>query len=105
MYALIKTGGKQLRVREGAVYTVEKLLGEPGAETTFSDVLLLGREDGEVKLGTPLVAGAVVKGTIVEQMRDAKKIHRRYKNKTRSSSRRGHRQYITRVLITSVAGF
>lgn len=104
MYALIKTGGKQLQVREGEVYSVEKLPGESGSEAIFDEVLLLSK-DGEVKLGTPLVDGAVVKGKIVSQCRDVKKIHRRYKNKTRSSSRRGHRQYITRVIITSVDGF
>ncbi len=69
MYAVIKTGGKQYRVTSGDVLKVEKLAGEEGKEIVFNEVLALGDT-----IGTPLVAGASVKATVLKQARDAKVI-------------------------------
>ncbi len=97
MYAVIKTGGKQYRVAKGDVLKVEKLAGEEGKKVVFDEVLALGDT-----IGTPLVAGAVVKGEILKQARDAKIIV--FKKKRRQNYRRknGHRQYITLVKITDL---
>ena len=65
MYAVIKTGGKQYRVKAGDLLVVEKLDGEPGAEVSFGEVLMLG-DGGEVTLGAPTVAGAAVTATLIE---------------------------------------
>ena len=97
MYAVIKTGGKQYRVTSGDVLKVEKLAGEEGKEIVFNEVLALGDT-----IGTPLVAGASVKATVLKQARDAKVIV--FKKKRRQNYRRknGHRQNITIVKITDL---
>lgn len=100
-YAVIRTGGKQYKVGEGAVLAVERLDGEASDKVVFDEVLLTA-ENGKVTVGSPTVAGATVEGEIVSQRRDAKKIHFRFKNKTRSGVTRGHRQYLTDVKITNV---
>lgn len=66
MYAIIKTGGKQYRVAEGDVITIEKLDAEANAAVTFDEVLTVVN-DGDVKVGAPLVDGAKVTGTVLEQ--------------------------------------
>ncbi len=97
MYAVIKTGGKQYRVASGDVIKVEKIAGEEGKEVVFNEVLAMGDV-----IGTPLVAGASVKATVLKQTRDAKVII--FKKKRRHNYRRknGHRQSITLVKITDV---
>ena len=71
MYAVIKTGGKQYRVQAGDVLVVEKLAGEPGANLTFSDVLMIG-DDAGTTVGAPTVAGAVVTGALLETRKGEK---------------------------------
>ena len=71
MYAVVRTGGKQLRVEPGAAVRVEKLAGSVGDRVELDEVLLVGAEDG-AKIGTPLVAGAKVVGTITDQGRGPK---------------------------------
>ena len=102
MYAVIRTGGKQYRVAEGDVLRVEKIAGDAGAEVTFADVLLLGGTDSP-KVGTPLVEGAQVMGTIVRQDKHRKVLHFR-KEKEGWTRRRGHRQPFTEVKVTSIRG-
>ena len=99
MYAVIKTGGKQYKVATGDVVKVEKIAGEEGKEVIFNEVLALGET-----VGTPLVAGASVKATVLKQAKDAKVII--FKKKRRHNYRRknGHRQQITLVKITDVCG-
>jgi large subunit ribosomal protein L21 len=100
-YAVIRTGGKQYRVSPGARLTVEKLIGEPGQQVEFAEVLLRGNGES-VEIGAPLVAGAAVRGVILEQDRGPRILV--YKKKRRKNYRRrmGHRQYETTVQITSV---
>ena len=103
MYAVIKTGGKQYRVQAGDVLIVEKLAGEPGAELTFNDVLMVGDAAG-VTVGAPLVDGAVVTGALLEtrkgeKVKIFKKIRRQGYRRTR-----GHRQTESVVRVLSVAG-
>ncbi len=101
MYAVVQSGGKQYRVEEGGLITVERLAGETGAAVTLGDVLLVA--DGEnVKAGTPKVAGASVKAEIVAQGKGAKVLVFHYKNKTRARKLRGHRQRLTTLRITKI---
>ena len=103
MYAVIKTGGKQYRVKPGDMLIVEKLTGDAGAEVSFDQVLALG-EGADVQLGAPLVEGALVKATLVEtrkgeKIKIFKKIRRQGYRRTR-----GHRQQETVLRVTSIAG-
>ena len=97
MYAVIKTGGKQYKVTSNDVIKIEKIAGDAGSEVVFNEVLAMGEN-----VGTPLVAGASVKGKIVKQAKDAKVIV--FKKKRRQNYRRknGHRQNITIVKITDL---
>lgn len=99
MYAVIKTGGKQYKVAPGDVLKIEKVAGEAGSEVVFNEVLAL-----DETVGTPLVAGASVKASVIKQARDAKIIV--FKKKRRQNYRRknGHRQDITLVKITDILG-
>lgn len=104
MYALIETGGKQYRVAPGDVLDVERLVdaGEPGAAVEFDRVLLVSGDDG-VTVGTPMVEGAVVKASVVDQVRGPKV--RVFKMKRRKGYRRtrGHRQELLRVRIEDIS--
>ncbi len=101
MYAIIRTGGKQYRVQPGDVVRVEQLDGEVGQSVTLGDVLLLGGE-GEPRVGSPLLAGVSVVGTVVEQDRSAKIRVFKYKKRKHYRRTRGHRQAFTAVRIDAV---
>ena len=100
-FAIIKTGGKQYKVRKGSILKVEKLEGEKGASLTFNEVLLTADKDSVV-VGTPLVKGAKVEGKIVRQTRDEKKITFKYSSKARTRRKKGHKQHLTEIEIVSV---
>ncbi|AFS00327.1 50S ribosomal protein L21 [Lentilactobacillus buchneri] len=100
MYAVITTGGKQYKVSEGDAIYVEKLDAEEGAKVTFDQVVMVGGDS--VKVGTPLVDGASVTGTVEKQGRQKKIIIFRYKPKKGSRSKKGHRQPYTKVVIDSI---
>jgi len=102
MYAVIETGGKQYRVQEGDVITVEKLNVSAGDDITFDKVLLLN--DGEkVQVGTPIVESAKVFGTVVENGKGEKVIIFKYKAKKDYRKKQGHRQPYTMVKIESLS--
>lgn len=101
MYAVVETGGKQIRVREGDVVEVEKLAGEAGTEVTFDRVLCLSG-DGRLVPGNPIVKGASVVGRVERQGRGKKIIVFRYKSKVNYRKKTGHRQSFTRVRITEI---
>ncbi len=102
MYAVIQTGGKQVRVAVGDVVQVERVPGEVGENVVFDQVLMLGGNDN-VKLGAPTLDGVQVKGTVVEQGRDRKVVIYTYKRRQNSNRRRqGHRQSFTAVKIDSI---
>jgi large subunit ribosomal protein L21 len=102
VYAIIQTGGKQYRVAPGDVLRVERLPGERGDAVQLDQVLLVSDDLGSVRVGTPLVANARVKGQIVRQGR-AKKVLV-FKKKRRKGYKRtqGHRQYFTAVQIQEI---
>ena len=103
MYAVIKTGGTQYRVAKDDIITIEKLDGEAGASLEFGEVLMVG-EGTSVKVGAPTVAGAKVTGELVEQTRGPKVIAFKKRRRKNSRRKRGHRQDLTKVRITSIVG-
>lgn len=102
MYAVIETGGKQYRVQEGDVITIEKLNAQAG-ETVIFDKVLLMSDGKEVKVGTPYLETAVT-GTVVENGKGKKVIIFKYKSKKDYRKKQGHRQPYTAVKIESLAG-
>lgn len=102
MYAVIETGGKQYRVQEGDVITVEKLKVSAGDDIAFDRVLVLN--DGEnVQVGTPVLESAKVFGTVVENGKGEKVIIFKYKSKKDYRKKQGHRQPYTMVKIESLS--
>src|SRR5439155_25707832 len=101
-YAVIRTGGKQYRVAAGDVLRIERLAGDVGAPVEFTEVLLTGG-DGAVRIGTPLVDGVLVRGTIIDQGRDRKILVYKKKRRKNYRRRRGHRQSVTTVRVTEIA--
>lgn len=102
MYAVIATGGKQFKVQEQDIVTMERIEGETGAKVTFGEVLAVG-EGADLKVGTPFVADAKVEGEIVEQLRGPKLIAFKMKRRKGYRKRKGHRQELTKVKITAIA--
>jgi large subunit ribosomal protein L21 len=101
VYAVVRTGGKQYRVQEGRPVRIERISGNPGDTVELGEVLLIG-EGAEVTVGAPTVAGARVVGTIWEQGRGRKIVVFRYKSKTRSRKKTGHRQHFTSVMVSDI---
>lgn len=102
MYAIVKTGGKQVKVAVGDKLRVERLQGEAGDKVTLEEVLLIG--DGEkVTVGTPTLAGAQVDAKIVEQKRDRKVIVFKKKRRQNYRRRKGHRQHLSVLEITAIS--
>jgi large subunit ribosomal protein L21 len=101
MYAIIKTGGKQYRVAVGDLIDVELIEAELGGPVEFSEVLLVA--DGQnVQVGTPQVAGYVVKGELMDYIGGPKVHSMKYRKRKRSYKKWGHRQYYARVKIQSI---
>jgi large subunit ribosomal protein L21 len=101
MYAVILTGGKQYRVKEGDVFAVEKLDLEPGRKAHFDRVLLI--EDGAtVQVGTPFLDNAMVLGLVLENFKDEKVLVFKKKRRKQYRRTRGHRQQLTKVRITRI---
>ena len=100
MYAIIETGGKQVRVEVGSKIYVEKLEAEAGAKITLDKVLLIG--DKKVKVGTPYVEGATVVAKVEKQGLSKKIRVFTYKNKANERRTKGHRQPYTCLVIESI---
>ena len=103
MYAVVRTGGKQVRVSPGDRVRVEKLPGDVGSSIEFDDVLLLGGE-GELKVGKPAIDGASVSGTITAQGRHPKLTIFKMKRRKGYRRKQGHRQDFTEVLVDEIKG-
>jgi large subunit ribosomal protein L21 len=102
MYAIVQAGGRQVKVIPGAVALVDGTAGEPGAELTLSQVLLVEKDGGEVLAGAPFVANARVLAVVEGEARGPK--IRVFKKKRRKGMRRtkGHRATYTRVLVKDI---
>jgi large subunit ribosomal protein L21 len=100
-YAIIKTGGKQYRVKEGDVLDVELLPAAEGSVTEFDEVLAVA-DAGSVTFGAPFISGAKVVAEVQSHYKDKKILVFKYKSKTRYRRKKGHRQNYTRVLIQGI---
>jgi large subunit ribosomal protein L21 len=101
MFAVIRTGGKQYRVTPNALLKVEKLDAEAGGTVTFTDVLAVG-VDGNLTLGSPVVADASVTATVIAQDRLDKVIIFKKRRRQNSRRRNGHRQHVTVLRIGGI---
>ena len=102
MYAVVATGGKQYKVREGEILRVEKIPGEIGAPVSFDKVLMTS--DGtSVNIGQPFLENITVSGHITEQAKAKKILVFKYKRRKRYRRKNGHRQPYTAVKIDSIA--
>jgi len=100
-YAIIETGGKQLRVEAGRFYDIERLPVEAEEKVSIDKVLFV-QHNGDVHIGQPLVAGATVEGTVLRQFRGRKVLVYKMRPKKKTRKKRGHRQEITRLMIDSI---
>lgn len=101
MFAIIKTGGKQYRVAPGDTIAVEKLAAEAGSDIDLDQVLMIG-DGATMTMGNPLVAGAVVAATVVEQTKGDKIIVFKKKRRQNYRRKRGHRQLLTILKIGDI---
>ncbi|MCW5946762.1 MAG: 50S ribosomal protein L21 [Fimbriimonadales bacterium] len=102
MYAVMKAGGQQLRVRQNETVTINRVAGDVGSKVTFDQVLMVG-EGESAQIGSPLVAGAKVEAEIVAHKRGPKINAFNYKAKKNVRKRWGHRQELTELKITKIS--
>jgi large subunit ribosomal protein L21 len=103
MFAVIRTGGKQYKVAKDDVIAVEKLAAEPGAVIELAEVLMIG-EGAQVATGAPILEGAAVSATVIEQIRADKIIVFKKKRRHNYRRKKGHRQHQTLLRITEIRG-
>lgn len=101
-YAIIETGGKQIKVEPGRFYDIELLPAQEN-ETVTLDKVLLVNHDGNVEIGQPLVNGATVEGTVMRHLRGRKVIVYKMRPKKKTRKKQGHRQELTRLMINSIS--
>ncbi len=100
MYAIIKNGGKQYKVQEGDILKLDKMGLDPKTKVEFKEVLAIN--DGELKVGTPYVEGAVVVGEVINEGRDKKVVIFKKRRRKDSKVKRGFRRDFTRIKITAI---
>ena len=101
MFAIVQIGGKQYKVREGDVISVEKLAYGEGETVEFNEVLAVSKDDGFV-VGNPNVSGASVSANILKHGKDKKIYVMTYKSKKNEKKKMGHRQPHTKIEIKSI---
>jgi large subunit ribosomal protein L21 len=102
VYAIIRSGGKQYRVKAGDTIHLESLPAKAGEKVVLGEVLLVGGGEGEARLGSPLVPKAQVVGTVLEQGRGPKIRVFKYKKRKHYRRTRGHRQSFTALRIDAI---
>jgi large subunit ribosomal protein L21 len=102
MYAIIKSGARQYKVQPESVIAVNRLELAEGAAFETDQVLLVGGEGAKTQVGAPLVAGARVKGKVLEHFRDKKVLMFKFKRRKNERRKRGSRQEMTRIQISSI---
>ena len=102
MIAVFKTGGKQYSVKPGQVIKIEKIDGKKGDTLSFNDILVVGDNSSNV-IGNPLIKGASIEATIIDQIRDKKIIIFKKRRRKNYRSTQGHRQYLTVLRIESIS--
>lgn len=101
-YAIIETGGKQMRVEPGRFYDIERLAVEETGSVVIDQVLYVENES-DISIGQPLVEGATVEGTVLRHLRDRKIIVYKMRPKKKTRKKQGHRQELTRLMIDSIS--
>ena len=101
MYAILETGGKQYRVKEGDKLQIDKIPGDVGSKVTLNSVLMV-KKDNDVLVGTPKVANAKIEGTIVRHGRGRKVLVYTFKRRKGYEKRRGHRQDFTEITVDKI---
>lgn len=102
MYAVIKTGGKQYRIKEGDVLKIEQLPFDIGHIIDFSEVLMISTDD-KTTIGTPLVAKGLVKAEVLSQGRHKKIKIIKFRRRKHHMKQMGHRQNFTEIKITAIS--
>lgn len=102
MFAIVKTGGKQYRVQENSIIRVEKLLAQAGEAVCLDKVLMVGAPNS-IRLGSPFLEGAKVEATVMSQIKDKKVIIFKKKKRHNYRRKKGHRQQLTVLKITSIS--
>lgn len=102
-YAVVEIGGHQLIVEEGRWYTVNRLQAEPGTKIQLGRVLAL-KQDGKFNVGKPYVEGAVVEAEVLEELKGPKIIVYKMKPKKHYRRKNGHRQPLSKFMVTKIAG-
>ena len=103
MYAVFRSGGKQYRAAQGDVLRLEKIDADEGATVEFDEVLLIG-EGSDIKVGSPLLAGGSVSGTVIRQGKSRKVPVVKFKRRQNYLRQGSHRQFFTEVEITAISG-
>ena len=101
MYAIAEIAGQQFKVEKGRKLYVHRLAGEEGSSLSF-DKILLTEDDGQVKVGTPVVKGATVNATILRHLKDDKVIVFKKRRRKGYKVKNGHRQLLTQILIDDI---
>lgn len=101
MYAIVEIAGQQFKVEQGKKVYVHRLAAEEGAKVEFDKVLLVENE-GDVKVGTPVVEGAKVKASVIEHLKADKVIIFKKKRRKTYERKNGHRQCMTQILIEAI---
>ncbi len=101
MYAIVETGGKQVKVECGKIVKVEKLPVEAGEKVVFEKVLFV-HDDSGMKIGRPYVEGVTVEGEVLEHFKDKKVIIMKHKRRKNYKRKKGHRQWLTSVRINTI---
>ena len=101
MYAVIKSGGKQHKVAEGEIITIEKIDAEEGSSVEFSEVLAVNKE-GNLQVGRPLIEGAKVVGKLINHIKAPKVTIIKMKRRQDWRKKQGHRQNLSKIEIKSI---
>ena len=102
MFAIIKTGGKQYKIKENETIFVEKLKYKKGDKIDIKDVLLLSNDEKNIKIGTPILKGITIKAEVLEQKKNKKIIVFKKKRRKNYKRKNGHRKEITVLKILKI---
>ena len=102
MFAVVKTGGKQYKVKENDIILVEKLENKKGDSINLNQILLLSNDEKKIQIGTPLLKGVSVKAKILEQKKQKKILIFKKKRRKNYKKKTGHRQNITVLKILKI---
>ncbi len=103
MYAIVELDGRQHRVEPGSVVDVNRVQGEPGSNVTFDNHVVMLNDDGDVKVGEPVVTGASVQCELVEHYRGPKLSVFKMKRRNRYQRNHGHRQELSRIKVVDIS--